>query len=186
MKIKTYLFSAQHVIFLAIMMLLFLSAGSLTVIWLDSAQTKNVVGEIKKLVEPNYLIIMAREQDDLQIKVPNDAKVVKNKANSRYSSLEPGDTVDIQYTVRPVGPPEADSVRASSPIASGSVIEMDIDKRYIVLEGAEVHLFYVGQQTVILRNGSLARLSDIKLGAFVTAEYRDKDDPKLDLLIIDD
>ena len=167
-------------------MAVILSAGSFTVIWLDSAQTKTITGQIKALYEPNTILVHTDDRSDIELKVPVAATVKKNDAESRFTSLEIGDSVRVRYLQRHVGLGEVESVRARSPIARGRIIEMDLDKKFIVLDGDDAHVFYIGPQTIILRKGSLAKLEDLKLGSFAKAEYRDVLAPKLDFLIVDE
>ncbi len=183
-KLKSVFHNGRHLVFIAIMAVIVLSAGS--IIWLDSAETKTVTGSIKRLGEPNIVLVDTEGQDDIELKLPGVAVVTKDDARSRFTSLSVGDTVKIRYLQRRTGVGEIDSLQASSPVASGRIIEMDLDKKFIVLNGKDTHVFYIGPQTVILRKGSLAKLEDLKLGSLARAEYRDALAPKLDLLVIEE
>ena len=184
-RLKSVFYPGRHLVFILAMAVI-LSAGSFTVIWLDSAQTKTITGQIKALYEPNTILVHTDDRSDIELKVPVAATVKKNDAESRFTSLEIGDSVQVRYLQRHVGLGEVESVRARSPIARGRIIEMDLDKKFIVLDGDDAHVFYVGPQTIILRKGSLAKLEDLKLGSFAKAEYRDVLAPKLDFLIVDE
>lgn len=185
-RLKRTFYPGRHLVFILAMAFIFLSAGSFTVIWLDSAETAAITGQIKVLSEPNVILIQVDDGAEIELRVPDAAVIKKNAAESRFTSLEIGDSVRVRYLQRPIGPGEAQSIKASSPIAIGRIIEMDLDKKFIVLEGENDHVFYVGPQTVILRKGSLAKLEDLKLGSRATVEYRDVADPKLDFLIVDE
>ena len=185
-RLKSVFYPGRHLVFILAMALIFLSAGSFTVMWLDSAQTKTITGQVKALYEPNIILVHTDDRSDVELKVPVAATVTKNEAESRFTSLEIGDSVRVRYLQRHVGLGEAKSVRARSPIARGRIIEMDLDKKFIVLDGDDAHVFYIGPQTIILRKGSLAKLEDLKLGSFAKAEYRDALAPKLDFLIVDE
>lgn len=185
-KLKSIFYNGRHLVFIAIMVVVVLSAGSITVIWLDSAETKTVTGSIKHLGEPNIVLVDTDGQGDIELKLPGAAVVTKDDARSRFTSLTVGDTVKIRYLQRHVGIGEIDSLQASSPVARGRIIEMDLDKKFIVLNGKDTHVFYIGPQTVILRKGSLAQLEDLKLGSLARAEYRDTLAPKLDLLVVEE
>lgn len=185
-RLKSVIYNGRHLVFMIAMALIFLSAGSFTVIWLDSTQTITISGQIKSLSKPNIVLIHTEGRRDIELKFPDAAVVKKDDAKSRFTSLEVGDSVQVRYLQRPVGLGEIESVQARSPVASGRIIEMDLDKKFIVLDGEDRHVFYIGPQTVILRKGSLAKLEDLKLGSLARAEYRDVLAPKLDLLIVEE
>ncbi len=136
--------------------------------------------------QPNIVLIHTDDRSDVELKVPDAAVVKKNDAESRFTSLEIGDSVRIRYRQRHIGLGEAESVRARSPVVRGRIIGMDIDKKFIVLDGKDTYVFYIGPQTIILRKGALAQLEDLKLGSLAKAEYRDVLAPKLDFLIVDE
>ena len=184
-RLKNLFYPGRHLVFVLTMALIFLSAGSFTAIWLDSAKTETITGQIEALLnKSNIILVHTEDRGDIELKIPDAAVVKKNEAESRFTSLEVGDRVMVRYRQRHVGVGEAKTVRARSPVARGRIIEMDLDKKFIVLDGEDTHVFYIGPQTVILRKGSLAQLEDLKLGSRAKAEYRDVLAPKLDLLIV--
>lgn len=184
-RLKSLFYPGRHLVFVLTMALIFLSAGSFTAIWLDSAKTETITGQIEALLnKSNIILVHTEDRGDIELKIPDAAVVKKNEAESRFTSLEVGDRVMVRYRQRPVGVGEAKTVRARSPVARGRIIEMDLDKKFIVLDGEDTHVFYIGPQTVILRKGSLAQLEDLKLGSRAKAEYRDVLAPKLDFLIV--
>lgn len=174
---------ARHMIFILIMTVITVSAGSATVIWRGSAETRTAVGEIKSVTGSSGIIVSRYNKEDLVLRVPKIATVQKDKGMSRVSSLEVGDTVRLKYIVRPVGPLEAKVIRATSPFIQGHITDIDLEAKTIAIEGKLSRVFVVRDQTVILRNGSLAHLYDLEVGMRAKAEYRNVLDPLLDLLL---
>lgn len=177
---------ARHFIFVVIMIIITVSAGSATVIWRGSAETRTAVGEIKSVNSSSEITVARYNKEDLVLRVPKIATVQKDKADSRVSSLEVGDTVRLTYIVRPIGPLEAKVVRATSPFIQGHITEIDLEAKTIAIEGKLSRVFVVRDQTVILKNGSLAHLYDLEAGMIAKAEYRNVLDPQLDLLLTEE
>lgn len=180
------LFVGRHFVFVIMMILIVFSAGSATILWSTPLETEAIVGEIKEVVGSSEIVVSRYNRKDLLLRVPTTADVRKNKARSRVTSLEVGDTVRVKYHARPVGLAEAEVVYATSPFITGRVTNIDLEIRSIAIEGKLSRVFAVRDQTVILLNGSLAHLYDLKVGMRAKAEYRDVRDPQLDLLLVND
>jgi len=177
---------ARHMIFIVIMIVIMVSAGSATVFWRGAAETKTAVGEVKSVNGSSEIVVARYNKDDLVVRVPTAATVQKDKADSRVSSLEVGDTVRLTYIVRPIGPLEAKVIRATSPFIQGHIAQIDLEAKTIAIEGELSRVFVVRDQTVILKNGSLAHLYDLEVGMTAKAEYRNVLDPQLDLLLTEE
>jgi hypothetical protein len=169
------------------MLLVMIWGASGTVWWRDNVVVRQVSGEIQKIQGTNQIVVKAADSDNLVIRVPSTAAVWKGKSPSRASSLEIGDKVRIRYISRPIGRPEAVKVNATIPTVKGRISKIDLGRETVyITTDREIYKFVVRDETVIMQNGSLARLDDLKWGSTAKAEYRNSLDPQLDFLLVND
>lgn len=183
---KSRTLNKRYIVLAVSIGLLVLAAGSASYIFTKASVSKQAIGEIVSLDEPNGITLKRYRQKSLPLQVPESARVVKNKADSIYESLEVGDTVRLKYVSGALGGGKVVSMIAASPFLHGRIIALDPSERTLTVKGALTKTFPVSDQTVILMNGSLAEFEDLGRGMEVKAEYRDSANPKLDMVLVEE
>jgi len=110
--------------------------------------------------------------DILTFRVTADTHIFKMGREVEFGALMVGDAAEVAFVRPPDGPPIALKVVVLPSRASGSISEIDLEHRVIVLlkEGVATK-FFVAEDAKIMKNGAPAHLADLAVRDLAVVDY---------------